>query len=281
MPNPSKPVRPQAGRQRENRQPPKTAAPAHPNAGLRVAYQRKLERMVDDLHASLLHWVVAAYRRNTPEVADTMAMDASPARELQGTMRRLSRRWQSNFDKGAPELARWFAKNAAERSDAALAATLKRAGFSVSFKMTAAANDIIQATTFENVNLIKTIAQQHLANVEQIVMRNVAQGRDIKALADDLEQRFAITRRRAVIIARDQNNKATAHMQRARQAEVGITEAIWLHSHGGKVPRPSHVAFSGKRYDINKGAFIEGQWIWPGTEINCGCVSKPIIPGFS
>jgi SPP1 gp7 family putative phage head morphogenesis protein len=212
--------------------------------------------------------------------ADDLAADASPARELQGTMRRLARRWQLNFDRGAPELAAWFAQSAAERADAALQAALKRAGFSVGFKLSAAANDVIQATTFENVGLIRTIAQQHLAEVEQLVMRNVAQGRDIQALTDDLHARYEITRRRATIIARDQNNKATATVTRVRQKGLGVTEAIWMHSRGGKVPRQSHVDFSGKRYDIEKGAFLDGKWVWPGTEINCRCVCKAILPGF-
>lgn len=274
--SPRQATRPDAARAREPRHSPKTLDPVHPNEGIRTAYQRKLESMIDDLHASLIWWLRSAYRANTPE----MAADASPAVELQATMRKLSRRWQRNFDRGAPELAAWFSQNAAARSDAAMQVALKRAGFSVSFKLTAPANDVLQATTFENVGLIKSIAQQHLAAVEQMVMRNVAQGRDLKALTDELEDRFEITRRRAMIIARDQNNKATASIQRVRQKGMGVTEAVWMHSHGGKEPRPSHVAFSGQRYDIEKGAMLDGERCWPGTAINCRCVSKAVLPGF-
>ncbi len=255
----------------------KTICPIRPNEGLRMAYQRKLESLVDDLNGSLLYWLRSAYRANEPEV---LAMDASPAKELQGTMRRLSRRWQRNFDKGAPDLAAWFAQNSADRTDAALRGVLKRAGFSVGFKMTAAANDVIQATTFENVSLIRSIAQQHLAKVEGIVMRSVSQGRDLKTLTDQLEEEFAITRRRAVLIARDQTNKAHATIEKTRQTELGITEAVWCHSRGGKHPRASHVAYDGKRYNIRDGALIDGRRIWPGTEIWCRCYSKAVLPGF-
>lgn len=281
--------------------PPKTITPIRPNEGLAVAYQRKLESLVDDLNGSLLYWLRSAYRANEPiaitandaarilnpiiELYDDpdlvpLAMDASPARELQGTMRRLSRRWQRNFDKGAPDLAAWFSQNSAERTDAALREVLKRAGFSVAFKMTDAARDVVNATTFENVSLIRSIAQQHLAKVEGVVMRSVAQGRDLKTLTDELEEQFAITRRRAVLIARDQTNKAHATIEKTRQREIGVTEAIWCHSRGGKHPRASHVAFDGKRYDINAGALIDGKRIWPGTEIWCRCYSKAVLPGF-
>ena len=255
---------------------PKTLAPVHPNAGLQMAYRRKLESMVDDLHASLLWWLRSAYRANTPE----MAQDESPAMALRDVMRKLSRRWQRNFDRGADDLAGWFAKAAADRSDKALQQILRTAGFSVRFKMTDAANDVMQATIGEQVGLIKSIASQHLSQVEGMVMRSVSTGRDLGTLTKELEERFGVTRRRAALIARDQSNKATATITRVRQRELGVTEAIWMHSHGGREPRPSHVEFSGQRYDIEKGAFLDGKWVWPGTEINCRCVSKSVVPGF-
>ena len=63
---------------------------------------------------------------------------------------------------------------------------------------------------------------------------------------------------------------------------VKTPEAIWLHSAGGKEPRPSHVAFSGKRYSLKKGVVLDPKEgiVWPGTAIRCRCVPKPVIPGF-
>ncbi len=71
-------------------------------------------------------------------------------------------------------------------------------------------------------------------------------------------------------------------MLRARYQELGITEAIWCHSAAGKEPRPSHVK-AGKeklRFDVNKGALIDGEYILPGEKINCRCFAKPVIEGF-
>lgn len=270
--------RPDAARlPRAPRRTAKTLNPTRPNEGLRTAYQRKLEKLVDDMHGSLLYWLRSAYRANEPA---TVAADASPAKELQGSMRRLSRRWQRNFDQGAPDLADWFAQSSADRTDAALQAVLKRAGFTVGFKLTSAARDVIQATTFENVSLIKSIASQHLAQVEGIVMRSVSQGRDLKTLTDQLQHQFGVTRNRAALIARDQSNKAHSAIEKTRQREIGVREAIWCHSNGGKHPRASHVAMNGKRYNIDEGALIDGKRIWPGTEIWCRCYSKAVLPGF-
>nr|WP_277347156.1 phage minor head protein [Collimonas pratensis] len=131
----------------------------------------------------------------------------------------------------------------------------------------------------EQVGLIKSIASQHLTEVQGLVMRSVADGRDLGTLAKGLEDRYGITKRRAALIARDQNNKATATITRVRQDSLGITEAVWMHSHAGKHPRPSHVAANGKRYTIKEGMYLDGVWTWPGREIGCRCISKSVIPG--
>ena len=250
--------------------------PVRPNAGLRAAYQRKLESRIEAMVRSVGFWLKAAYRANEPE----MAQDASPAMELRAAVRRMARRWQRDFDKLAPELAEYFARAAADRSDAQLMAMLKNRGMAVRFKATAAQNDAYQAVIGENISLIKSIPQQYMTQVEGSVMRAVQAGRDLDTLTKELAQHSGVTVRRAAFIARDQNNKATAVYNRVRQKELGIKEAIWMHSAGGKTPRPEHVAFSGQRYDIEKGAFLEGKWTWPGHEINCRCVSKSVIPGF-
>lgn len=256
---------------------PKTLTPTRPNVGIRVDYQRRLERAVSDMAASVTYWLEAAYRANPPEA---LAQDASPARELQAAMRKLGRRWTRKFDRLAVELAEHFAKSATDRSDKALAASLRKAGFTVRFKATAAQNDAYQAVIAENIALIRSIPREYMLGVEGEVMRSVQAGRDLGTLAQALEKRHGVTARRAALIARDQNNKATATMTRVRQRELGITKAVWVHSAGGKHPRHEHVAFSGQTYDIEKGAYLEGKWTWPGVEINCRCVSRSVVPGF-
>lgn len=256
---------------------PKTIPPVRPNAGIRAAYRQKLDALIDEMSASVEYWVKAGYRSNPPE----MAQDASPARELQAIVSKLGKRWQKRFNTAADELATYFATKAIDRSDAALRAILKKSGLSVEFTMTRAANDAYQAVVNENVSLIKSIPSQYFTQIEGSVMRAVQKGGDIGGLVKDLQDQYGVTKRRASLIARDQNAKAVATITRVRQTELGITKAIWLHSAGGKTPRPSHVAYSGKEYDIAKGAFIDGEWILPGEKINCRCCSRSIIVGFS
>jgi SPP1 gp7 family putative phage head morphogenesis protein len=267
----------------------------HPNAGVEAAYRKALDRLVDEMHNSLVYWISAKYRANTPhmamddrgtsrsvgvgEIAAPAALPSmSPAMALREAMRRLSRRWQRRFDKAAPELAKYFSTSTLKHSDTALRAILKKAGFAVEFKLTREANDVLQATIGEQVGLIKSIAQQHLSEVEGMVMRSVSTGRDLGTLTEELRSRYDVTKRRAALIARDQVNKSTANIVRVRQQSLGITQAKWLHSHGGKHPRPSHLDADGKIYDIDKGMYLDGKWTWPGVEINCRCVSRSILP---
>lgn len=246
-----------------------------PSAALRARYEAALERAVGDMHRSLLYWLRARYRAT----GAPMALDASPAMEMRRAMRKLARRWQANFDALAPKLAEWFATAANERADGELGRMLRDHGFTVRFRMSRGQNEAYQGVIGENIALIKSIASQHLAAVEGVVMRSVQRGRDLGTLTRELEESYGVTSRRAAFIARSQNNMATATLTAARQVELGV-EARWLHSAGGRQPRPEHVAFSGKTYDPKRGAFLEGKWTWPGMEPNCRCVSVPVIPGF-
>lgn len=250
----------------------------HPNAGIELRYRRLLERLIDDMNRSALYWITAYWRANTP----LMAADANPVAALIRMVRGLGRRWQKKFKVAAEEMADYFATAIKDRADGAMAAILRKGGFTVGFRLTAKVRDVLTAATEENVSLIKTIPAQHFARIEQMVMRSAQTGRDLKQLTDDLEKSFKVTRARAAFIARDQTNKATAVILRTRQLEVGVTKARWLHSGGGNEPRPEHVKWSGKEYDVAKGMWseVDQAWVWPGTAINCRCVTQSIVPGY-
>jgi SPP1 gp7 family putative phage head morphogenesis protein len=228
---------------------------------------------------SVIYWLRAAYRANEP----VMAQDRTPADELRDAIRKLAKHWQKTFDEAALAMAEYFSRAVAERSSGALMAILRKAGFTVKFKMTRAMRDITAATVVQQDSLIKSIPRQYFTNIEGLVMRSVQTGRDLGQRTKDLQEQFGVTRRRAAFIARDQNNKATASMTRARLDELGITQAIWVRSGAGKHPRPTHLAMNGTKYDVNKGIWDPAvkRWIFPGEEINCRCFCRSVIPGFS
>lgn len=250
--------------------------PVHANLGIEAAYRKRLDRLIDEMQRSVVYWLTAANRRNVPEIAQ----DESPAMALTKMMRRLTKQWQRRFDEAARPVATEFAETSMSAADLSLRSALRQKGFSVEFQMTRAANDVFQATVQENVGLITSIASEYLTEVQGMVMRSVTQGRELQGLVEDLQKRYGITKRRAAFIARDQNNKATATITRVRQQGLGIKQAKWRHSRGGKHPRKSHQEADGKAYDVDKGMLIDGEYIRPGELPNCRCVAISIIPGF-
>lgn len=261
--------------------------PFHPNAGIEAEYRKKLQRLIEEMGRSIYRYVRAAYRADPPRMVRAIAMaeDAAPAKELNAAVSQMAARWQTKFDEAAPKLARWFATSVDRRSGAALRSILKDGGFTVEFKLTPTVRDVTEAAVAENVQLIRSIPQQYLGQVQGVVLRSVSAGRDLAGLTKDLQKQFGVNYRRAAFIARDQNNKATSALQKARQLELGISEGVWLHSHGGREPRPTHVKNSGKKFNIAEGWFDPDpkvrRKIMPGELINCRCVWKPVIEGFS
>lgn len=258
----------------------KVLKPVRANVGVETAYYDKLSSMIDRMHTSVLYWVSAQYKKNPPLALQVLAQDGSPANDMRKTMGQLGTRWQRQFSQGADDLAKHFAGESMGTADTTFQGILKKAGFSVAFKNTRAQNDAYRAVVGENVGLIKSIAHDYLHQVQQQVMRSVQRGRDLATLRENLIERYAVTKSRANFIARDQNNKATSLIIKVRQHGLGIKKGEWMHSGGGMHPRETHEDADGKEYDIDQGCLIDGEYIFPGEEPNCRCVSGSVIPGF-
>jgi uncharacterized protein with gpF-like domain len=240
--------------------------------------------MIEEMARSVIYHVTRAYAANQPEHG--LAQDApNPTLRLQRVLSKWGRKWISRFNSLSREVAEKFADKATATTQASFAASLKEAGFTVSFSATPAQRSAYAAVVAENVGLIRSIPQQFLKDVETSVWSSVMAGHDMNTLATDLKAKYDISWRRAALISRDQNNKAKAVMESVRRRELGIKEAIWIHSGGGKVPRPSHVKAGRdrQRFEVAKGWYDpdEEKWILPGQLINCRCVSRPILPGYN
>lgn len=248
--------------------------PIRSNKGIEVAYRKAIRRLVDDLAASVEYWLTAQYRDAPPVLAD----DASPSVEMGRKLREVGQRWIAKFNEAAPRIAESYVRKMFRHTDSAMLRELKAAGWSVEFKMTQGVRDAFEASLAENVGLIRSIPQQYLSQVEGEVMRTYAAGRDLGTLKRNLDQIYAGAKNRTALIARDQSNKANAICERARRIELGITEAIWMHSSAGKEPRKSHVAANGKKFKVAEGCLIDGEYILPGEKINCRCTSRSVLP---
>lgn len=265
-----------------------------PNVQTEAAYRAALAKAIANMTASYEYWMRAKYRRALeanmtagrlpdPETAQDAAPGPSEsAGDMFDELRRLRAHWQKYFETLSQKLAPRILDAMYGDSARAWGGKLKRAGFDIEMKLTPAQKLILKAKVPENVALIQSIQQQYHTDVEGIVSRNFLKGRDLAAMADEIKARGGVSTRRAALIARDQSNKATAQMNAARQQELGLNWATWIHSSAGKEPRHTHVRAGREQWIFDTQAGIDfgdsfGR-VLPGEAINCRCHSRTIIP---
>jgi hypothetical protein len=264
-----------------------------PSVDTHAKYRKALENAIDSMAKSYAYWAERVYARVLAEAQRTgvvtQAQDAANKPKATGKnapalyveLDRLNDYWSKRFHDFAWKTAKRVANDWLTDNTTSWQTKLKRKGFAVKLQLTKQQKAIFQVKVRENVDLIKSIQSQYHTDVVGIVSRNFLKGRDLYAMAQEIKKRHAVTTRRAALIARDQSNKATAQMNAARQDELGIQWAVWVHSSAGKEPRPNHVR-AGREYwiyDIHVGIdFGDGFGsVLPGQAIACRCSGRSII----
>lgn len=135
----------------------------------------------------------------------------------------------------------------------------------------------------KNTSLIKSVPNQYMAKVEQIVRNGVMAGTTSRDIAKQVKEVAAVTDRRAMIIARDQIGKANAELTQHRQEDLGVKDYTWRTAKdervrgnpSGRYPGavPSHYKREGKRYSWAKPP--EGGH--PGMAVLCRCFASPVF----
>lgn len=215
------------------------------------SYMRKLRQILRDIQRD----IKAKYTTDTVKFGHRIGY--------------LLSQWSEKLDRLAPKIAKLFVEKQYSNYDRRFHQELRKAGFTVKFGITEEQEKILYGAIQENVSLIKSIGTEHLEKVQYAVWNSVSSGYDLKQLNDALKEIDGVSDRRAELIARTESAKAHAKIEQMKRKQAGITQAVWLHSHAGKVPRPSHVRANGKLFDPEKGMYIDGKWILPGEEINC------------
>jgi len=129
----------------------------------------------------------------------------------------------------------------------------------------------LEESVTQNVQLIRTIPEQYLGRVEQIVKLGFSAGDDFFSIRRSILEIGQSTEKRARLIARDQVAKLNSTLAAQRQQDVGITEYIWSTS-GDERVRPTHAANEGKIFSWSSPPLETGH---PGEDIQCRCVAQP------
>lgn len=134
-------------------------------------------------------------------------------------------------------------------------------------------NDILVATTRENVGLIKSIPDEYFKKIETMVFSNVTQGAKSGSMISKIKEIGHSTTKRARLIARDQSSKINSALSQQRQQNLGVEEYVWLTSDDDRV-RDTHKANNGKTFRWDDPPKKTGH---PGQDIQCRCVAQPKI----
>lgn len=170
-------------------------------------------------------------------------------------------------------------------------------------------DDVREAWATENYNLIKSLSEDYIGRVNEVVFRGVREGKAYTEIVKELRESYEKTfgprsdgkASRLELLVRDQIGKLNGEITKKRQQEVGIDMYIWSTSldervrgnPGGKFPNaiPSHWVMEGLicKWDDSSVFAREGNTntkgnlifesrtadmpqVHPGYEILCRCV---------
>jgi SPP1 gp7 family putative phage head morphogenesis protein len=255
--------------------------PLTPNMMVAQRYYKTLEKMVNTMSETIEKRIISLFESELGE--QYFAQDESIASQARITINELARR----FDELFAERSKIIADRVAAQSDkAALSAvqeSLKQmsGGLVISQSaMTDDINEILKASVAENVQLIRSISQQYLKNVQGAVMRSITTGRGLQDLVPYLHKQRSITLRRSRIIAMDQTRKAYGALSQKRMRNAGVKKFEWLHTGGSNEPRKLHQHLSGQIFSYDNPPIIDkttGERGFPAQLINCRCKAIPVL----
>lgn len=248
-----------------------------PPIAIEREYHKRLKKLLKEMDKSLFWWLRAELRKNG--VSDGVAVS------MADKLKKLQAYWQKRYEEEAWKTAEWFANSTQKYITTNLQGQMKRTGLNkLGFDLkytyhSRAERNTFQSIVRQNVNLITSIASEHLTNVNGVIFRGIETGHDLSRISEDLEKTFGVSERRAQMIARDQTNKATNNLSRDRLVAYGISKGKWLHTSSGKTYRDSHVEMDGEIYDLEQGCYDDdyGAYVQPGELVNCHCCCVPVI----
>lgn len=240
-----------------------------PSASVAAQYKRSIDDLVRDMRQDFKTSVIANYRSE-------LAMDGI-IDWVGHVVDSWVGKWTDRLDQLSNEVAQDFVGKTKTNYDKRLMRILKRRGFTVRFTNSKRVQDQAQIAIGENTSLIKSVGTQYLDNVRAAVWRSVKDGYDLESLIKQLKHIDGVTDRRAKIIAKDQVAKVNQAIEDARSDELGITDAIWLHSSAVKEPRPEHVKANGQRYKIKEGIKFSNGYFKPSEDYGCKCRKRLVI----
>ena len=281
---------------------PKAPKPVMPSKAAERYYLGQLRALVRAMASELIASLEPELKRLKPDyIADSVRTLDGWTDQVLAAIRRVSSRFSSSlFDAqiarvAASTVSRAEADNAEHFRDSVNQAV------GIDFQLITkpkGMTDYLEASTAENVNLIKSIPRDYFEKVESLVLGGMKDGLAPTAIAKQIQAEMGVTARRAKLIARDQTSKLNSDLTRQRQAAAGIEfyksvdagDVRVTGNPAGKYPNAKISCWGIARQDIGYGPGIYkvadgATWkgvtnLHPGKHhILCRCVGLAMIPG--
>ena len=134
----------------------------------------------------------------------------------------------------------------------------------------------IETAIERNVGLVRSVSDQTRTRIGDAVFRGFTRRAPAAEVAKEIRESVAMSRRRALNIAADQQVKLASALNDERRREAGLMAWEWLHS--GKLhPREDHKARNGKRYSDDPADKAPPPADRPGELPWCGCTSRAVL----
>lgn len=244
------------------------------NRGIGIQYNVQLQKLVKSIKKDIDESIVPLVRQYGL-TRDSMTTDGwydflIPA------LTALMKRWKSE------RVQQLAARLAGDFVTAANNASRKSVGIDI-YEAHPELRDVLQSSTWSNVQLIQSIPDQYLAQVQQLVVNNMRAGLRPSSIVNQLQQQYGVTQRRAKMIARDQTSKVQGDLNEKRQRAVGFEYFQWVTSKDERV-RDRHTEIAEKLTAYGLGIYRwdnlplsdKGVPIKPGSDYQCRCFARPV-----
>lgn len=243
-----------------------------------ISYNAQLQKLVSMIKKDINEMLVPQVRTLEPEYTADGWFDVT-----ENILNALRAKWMSEaFLAQYQRVASDFVLSANQSNQKKMEKEFKKFGINVF--SSPSIEEYVTAAAKSNAQLIKTIPEQYLNQVESIVTTNMRSGMRSSNIIKQLSQQFGVTQRRAKFISRDQTAKINSDLASKRMKASGIEYFKWSDSDDQRV-RDRHEQIANKLTAYGRGIYRwdnlplsgKGQPIAPGQDYACRCIAIPIL----
>lgn len=251
-----------------------------------VSFRVKLTKIIESIRSDIQSILIPELKRREPEFIVDSAEPAEKQKtfdDLSGdSLRPIRERWVSpEFEIIAERLALEFVTETNLINARRIREDLNRFGIN---GIDPNLSQYLGEAIADNARLIKSIPEQYLNSVEQIVSTNVRAGNRSTVAAKLIQQQHGVTLNKAKFIARDQTAKINSDLSQRRQRAAGFEYFRWSTSKDIRVRnRHDKIAKQKTKYGVGIYRYDDpplsdsGQPILPGHDYQCRCVAIPVL----